>query len=83
MGTKEMRTRHDTIPEWVFKDPSGKAPYTKGTIHMDKEDMNMAMDMYYEEMAWDKKTGTPTVTTYQKLGLGKVADELSKKGLLP
>ena len=83
MGTKEMRTRHDTIPEWVFKDPSGKALYTKGTIHMDKEDMNMAMDMYYEEMAWDKKTGIPTVTTYQKLGLGKVADELSKKGLLP
>ena len=83
MGTKEMRTQHDTIPEWVFKDASGKAPFTKGTIHMDKEDIKMAVDMYYEEMAWDKKTGTPTVTTYQKLGLGKVADELSKKGLLP
>ena len=83
MGTKEMRTRHDTIPEWIFKDPSDKAPFTKGTIHMDKGDMNTAMDMYYEEMGWDKKTGVPAVTTYQKLGLGKVADELGKNSLLP
>jgi aldehyde:ferredoxin oxidoreductase len=83
MGTKEMRTQHDTIPEWVFKDASGKAPFTKGTIHMEKDDIEMAMDMYYEVMGWDKKTGVPTVATFQKLGLGKVADELSKKGLLP
>lgn len=50
---------------------------------MDKGDMDMGMDMYYEGMGWDKKTGVPTVTTYQKLGLGKVAEELSKKDLLP
>jgi len=83
MGTKEMRTRHDTIPEWVFKDSSDKAPFTKGTIRMDKDDMKIAMEMYYEEMGWDKKTGAPTSVTYQRLGLGKVADELNKKGLLP
>ena len=83
METKEMRTRHDTIPEWVFKEASGKAPFTKGTIHMDKDDIKVAMDMYYEEMGWDKKTGAPTAAIYQKSGLGKVADELSKKGLLP
>ncbi len=83
MGTKEMRTQHDTIPEWVFKDGSGKAPFTKGTIHMEKDDIEMAMDIYYEVMGWDKKTGVPTAATFQKLGLGKVADELSKKGLLP
>jgi len=83
MGTKEMRTQHDTIPEWVFKDASGKTPFTKGTIHMDKDDIEAAMDMFYEVMGWDKKTGVPTAATYQKLGLGKVAEELSKKGLLP
>ena len=83
METKEMRTQHDTIPEWVFKDASGRAPFTKGTIHMNKDDINTAMDMYYEEMGWDKKTGAPTASTYYKLGLGKVADELSKKELLP
>jgi aldehyde:ferredoxin oxidoreductase len=50
---------------------------------MEKDDIEMAMDMYYEVMGWDKKTGVPTVASFQKLGLGKVADELSKKGLLP
>ena len=83
MGVKEMRAHHDIIPEWVFKDPTGKPPFTKGTIHMDKDDIEKAMDMYYQEMGWDKKTGAPTAATYQKFGLGKVADELIKKGLLP
>jgi aldehyde:ferredoxin oxidoreductase len=83
MGTKEMRKEHDVVPAWVFKDPSGKPPLTKGTICMDKEDIKKAMDMYYEEMGWDKETGAPAVSTYQKLGLAKVAGELGKKGLLP
>jgi aldehyde:ferredoxin oxidoreductase len=83
MGTKDMRTRHDTIPPWVFGDPQGKPSLTKGTIHMDKEDMEKAMDLYYEEMGWDKVTGAPTASTYRKLGLAGVGDELKKKGLVP
>jgi hypothetical protein len=34
-------------------------------------------------MGWDKKTGSPTVAAYHRLGLGEVADELTKSGLLP
>jgi len=83
MGTKEMRTQHDAVPGWVFKDPSGKDPFTKGTIRMDRDDINRGMDMYYEEMDWDKKTGAPNPAAYQKVALGKVAEELNKKGLLP
>jgi len=83
MGTMEMRTQHDAIPAWVFKDLAGKDPFTKGTIRMDKDDINKAMDMYYEEMDWDKKTGAPNPAAYQKVALGKVAEELNKKGLLP
>jgi aldehyde:ferredoxin oxidoreductase len=83
MGTKEMRTQHDTIPEWVYEDPSHRPVYTKGTTHLDRDDVKLAMDMYYEEMGWDKKTGAPTSLAYQKAGLEKVADELAKKGLLP
>jgi aldehyde:ferredoxin oxidoreductase len=83
METKEMRTQHDTVPEWVFKDPSGKDPFTKGTIRMDRDDIGRAMDIYYEEMDWDRKTGAPNPAAYQKVGLGKVAEELDKKGLLP
>jgi aldehyde:ferredoxin oxidoreductase len=49
---------------------------------MDKEDIKLAMDMYYQEMGWDKKTGSPTVATYRELGLEKVADDLTKRGLL-
>jgi aldehyde:ferredoxin oxidoreductase len=83
MGTKQMRKEHDAIPAWVFKDSSGKAPFTRGTIHMDKEDISKAMDMYYEEMGWDNETGAPSGSTYQKLGLANVAEDLGKKGLLP
>jgi len=83
MGTKDMRTKHDTIPDWVFVDPKDKAAFSKGTIRMDKGDIKLAMDMYYEEMAWDKQTGSPTRETYRKLGLETVADELTKRGLLP
>ena len=83
MGTKEMRAQHDTIPDWVFMDAKDKAPFTQGTIRMDKEDIKSAMDMYYEEMGWDKKTGSPTAATYKRLGLANVAVELTKRGLLP
>jgi aldehyde:ferredoxin oxidoreductase len=83
MGTKEMRTKHDTVPDWVFADPAGKASFAKGSNRMDKEDINLAMDLYYEEMGWDKKTGSPTAAAYQKMGLATVADDLSKKQLLP
>ncbi|MBF0120436.1 MAG: aldehyde ferredoxin oxidoreductase [Desulfobacterales bacterium] len=83
MGTKEMRTMHDTIPDWVFEDIKDKSPFSKGTNRMDKEDMRIAMDMYYEEMGWDKKTGAPTLETYRKFDLGDVAEKLKQKGLLP
>jgi aldehyde:ferredoxin oxidoreductase len=83
MGTKEMRTEHDTVPEWAFHDPDNKPVYTKGTIHMDRDDIALGMEMYYKEMGWDKSTGAPTENTYKRLGLAKVADGLAKKGLLP
>jgi aldehyde:ferredoxin oxidoreductase len=83
MGTKEMRTRHDTIPDWVFTDKSGKAPFTKGTTHMDRNDINLAMNLFYDELGWDRATGAPTEQTYRKLGLSAVAGELGKRKLLP
>lgn len=83
METKDMRTQHDTVPEWVFTDPTGKACFVPGTNRMDKEDMKLAMDMYYEAMGWDKKSGSPTDAAYHKLGLGYVADALKNRGLIP
>ena len=82
MGTKEMRTKHDFMPEWVFTDKSGKAPFTKGTMHMDRNDIKLAMDMFYDEMGWDRSTGAPTSQAYRQVGLEKVAEALGKQKLL-
>ena len=83
MGTKEMRTQHDIIPEWVYHDPNNRPVYAKGTFHLDRDDMKLAMDMYYDLMGWDKATGSPTAEAYKKAGLAKVGEELGKKNLLP
>ncbi len=83
MGTKNMRAGHDVFPDWAFdhKDWKGAKPFTPGTERMDRADMEKSLDMYYAAMGWDKD-GAPTRATYQKLGLGYVADELAKMNLL-
>jgi aldehyde:ferredoxin oxidoreductase len=83
MGTKEMRTRHDTVPDWVFQDPKDKKAFSPGTVRMDREDVEAAKDMCYAELSWDRKTGSPTRAAYQRLGLTEVADELARRSLLP
>lgn len=83
MGTKEVRKEHDTFPAWVFKDPQNRGPFTPGTTHMERSDLDLGMDMFYDLFGWDKNTGSPTEGTYRKLKLGYVAEELKKKGLLP
>jgi aldehyde:ferredoxin oxidoreductase len=82
MGTKDMRSRHDTVPEWIFEYGEDKAPFNAGTIRMDREDIRLAMDMFYREMGWDTKTGAPTYDTYRKFGLEGAARELKKKDLV-
>lgn len=83
MGTREMRKRHDTVPGWAFTDKSKKPPFSKGTTHMDRDDIETAMDMFYDELGWDRATGAPTARTFQKFGLDKVAADLRKRGLMP
>jgi aldehyde:ferredoxin oxidoreductase len=83
MGTKEMRTQHDTVPDWVFEDGAGRAPFSKGTERMDRDDIARAMDLFYEAMGWDKATGAPTLAAYERAGLPQVARTLGEKGLLP
>jgi aldehyde:ferredoxin oxidoreductase len=83
MGTKEMRTQHDTVPEWVFTDKSEKAAFSKGTTRMDRNDIQVAMDMFYDEMGWDRASGAPTRQSYRKVGLDHISEELGKRKLLP
>jgi aldehyde:ferredoxin oxidoreductase len=82
MGTKDMRSLHDTVPDWIFEYGEDKAPFKAGTIRMDREDIRLALDMFYREMGWDTKTGAPTYDTYRKFGLEGVAKELKKKDLV-
>lgn len=83
MGTKEMRDRHDRIPAWVFADKAGKPPFTKGTTRLDRDDVRVALDMFYDELGWDRATGAPTRETYRKFGLDGVAAALAKRNLMP
>ena len=41
------------------------------------------VDNYYKQRGWDTITGWPTRTKYEQLGLGHVADEMARLGLLP
>lgn len=81
MQTSDMRTKHDTVPKWIFKDQAGKPPFSSGSSAMDPDDIKLAMDMFYSEMGWDLETGAPRTETYQKLGLQDVADVFDRNGL--
>jgi aldehyde:ferredoxin oxidoreductase len=83
MGQANMRTHHDLVPPWVFEDPKGAAPFTKGTIRMDRADIDRALDLFYEVLGWDKAAGAPTVERYASLGLKDVGESLRAAGLTP
>lgn len=83
MGSMEMRTRHDLAPQWIYQDPGGAQPFTKGTIRMDPQDIERAMELFYEVMGWDKAIGAPTAKAYARLGLQSVADALAENKLVP
>lgn len=83
MNQIDMRKTHDLTPEWIYKDSKGKAPFSKGTIRMDKADIQKSLDLFYEVMNWDKATGAPTAKAYNGLGMGDVAREMEAKKLLP
>jgi aldehyde:ferredoxin oxidoreductase len=48
---------------------------------MDRDDMRTALDMFYAELGWDRRTGSPTVESYRRLGLEPVARELRRRDL--
>lgn len=47
------------------------------------EDYNSLVDLYYDERGWDKKTGWPTRETWEKYGLGDIANEMEQLNKLP
>ena len=68
-GSMQIRAEHDQLPPWAAADL--------------KAEWNTILDQWYEELGYDKATGTPTAATYHRLGMDDVADELQSLGLLP
>ncbi|MBB6214887.1 aldehyde:ferredoxin oxidoreductase [Anaerosolibacter carboniphilus] len=83
MGTVDMRNKHDLMCDWIFDVDPDKKPFTPGTIKMDRDDMQLALTMFYKEMGWDEKTGAPTKETLIRLDLHDVANQLERLKLLP
>ncbi|MFC1871669.1 aldehyde ferredoxin oxidoreductase [Chloroflexota bacterium] len=85
MNERDQRNKHDIMPEWAFEYPGwiNNQPFTKGHDKMDRDDMEKAKDLFYEQLGWDKATGLPTRATLEKLRLGYVADDMAGRGLLP
>ena len=82
-GSTNLRKDHDAIPAWIFdKDPDFQ-PFEEGTDKMERQDMELALDYFYEELGWDKETGIPTKATLDKFGLSDMAADLEQRGILP
>ena len=56
-----------------FAEPLGSGPH-KGS-HIDADDLQEAMDLYYAMAGWDKETGAPTQAKLYELGLNGLADD--------
>lgn len=81
LKTKDMRHVHDKYPEWIFMDKKGKKPFTKGTIVMDRADIEKSFDIFYDVMGFDKN-GCPTEATIKNYKLDWTLPALKKEGLL-
>ena len=82
LKTADMRMKHDRYPEWIFEDKKNRAPFTKGTIRMDRDDIEKSFDLFYDVMGFNEKTGAVTRKACEEFDLGYVADTLKKEGLL-
>ncbi|MEM3553695.1 MAG: aldehyde ferredoxin oxidoreductase family protein, partial [Candidatus Bathyarchaeia archaeon] len=65
----------DYPPKRWFTEPITKGPH-KGKM-LDQTRFDMLLDMYYAKRGWDKR-GIPMLTTFERLGLKDVAQQLSK-----
>lgn len=82
LKTKDMRHVHDTYPEWIFHDKKDRPAFTKGTIRMDREDIEKSFDLFFELMDFDQATGAPTEKCLKEYGLADTVSVMKKEGLL-
>ena len=77
LAVRDGRTRRDDALHDLYfeKEDAGGRKYRR-------EDLERAKSEFYRLMGWDVKTGIPTVSTLERLGLKEVAEGLEKRGLL-
>jgi len=62
---------HDTLPKRIYDEPL-KGGASDG-VAVTRQEVQDALDTYYEMCGWDVSTGKPTPTKLQELGLGWMA----------
>jgi aldehyde:ferredoxin oxidoreductase len=65
--------KNDVLPEKLFKPLIGGV---SDGWNLDRNEVQSALDKYFEFCGWDVKTGNPTRTKLDELDLGWVADQL-------
>jgi len=68
----------DTLPARLLEEPLKEG---KSKDHVVK--LEAMLEDYYRVRGWDQRTGVPTKSKLEELGLGDVADELDGVGKLP
>jgi aldehyde:ferredoxin oxidoreductase len=68
-----MDRKNDVIPEKLFKPLKGGV---SDGWKLDRDEIESALDKYFEFCGWDVKTGVPTRAKLEELDLGWVADQL-------
>ncbi|MEM3654144.1 MAG: aldehyde ferredoxin oxidoreductase family protein, partial [Candidatus Bathyarchaeia archaeon] len=66
--------KDDTLPERFLKEPLSEGGSKGYVVNLDP-----MLDEYYEARGWNVKTGIPLKSTFKRLGLEKVAEELKLK----
>ncbi len=66
--------KNDVLPEKLFKPLKGG---TSDGWKLDRDEIEAALDKYFEFCGWDVNTGNPTRTKLEALDLSWVADQLS------
>ena len=65
----------DILPEKFHTKPLQGGP-TDG-VSIDRDQLQEAVSEYYVQSGWDKNSGNPTRETYERLGIGWVAEQLN------
>ena len=89
LNVREGLSRKDDKfpPKWLEPLKCGDEEFQMkdllGTKVLTSEDLEKALDDFYDERGWDIETGIPTREKLEELGLMDIADDLAQRGILP